>query len=127
MCASLSACRVCGLRTGSESEPSHDAPVALGDDGKDLVRVVLPPVAREDLDLDRAVVAGRLDLAADAPDVDHAIAHHAAIEQQVPGRHQPVADVEGEDATGGAGAADLRFEARVPPQVIDVDGDPDPA
>ena len=38
------------------------------------------------------------------------------------GRHQPVADVEGEQALA-AGARDLRFELRVPPHVIDVDGD----
>ena len=53
---------------------------------------------REDLDLLRAVIAGRLDRRADAFEVDDAVAHHAAIEQQVARRHQPVADVVREDA-----------------------------
>ena len=55
--------------------------------------------------------------------VDDAVAHHAAVEQQVARRHQPVADVIGEDAL--AGARDLRGQVRVPPDVIDVDRDAD--
>ncbi len=55
-------------------------------------------------------------------DVDDAVAHHAAVEQQVGGRHQPVADVEGEQALARAGALDLALELRVPPDVVDVDG-----
>ena len=106
---------------------SHHRSVALGDDGQDLVGVALPPVvAGEDLDLDQAVVAGRLDQAADVGDVDHAVAHHAAIEQQILGRHQPVADMEAENA-GGARALDLALELGVPPDVVDVDRDPEPA
>ena len=45
--------------------------------------------------------------------VDHAVAHHAAVVQQVAGRHQPVADVVGEHALA-AGARDLRPTAPGP-------------
>ncbi len=58
----------------------------------------------------------------DAFQVDDAVAHHAAVEQHVAGRHQPVADVMGEDALLRAGARDLRGQIGVPPQVINVDG-----
>ena len=61
-----------------------------------------------------------LDLGADVLQVDHAIAHHAAVEQQVGRRHQPVADVEAEDALG-SGTLDLLRQVRIPPDVIAVD------
>src|SRR6476659_2788141 len=78
--------------------------VALLDDAKHLVRIALPPIAlREDLDLDIAVVDGRLHHAADAGDVDQAVTHHAAIEPQVLGIGQPVVDVEVDDALAGPG------------------------
>ena len=51
--------------------------------------------------------------------IDDAVARHAAVEQQILGRHQPVADVIGEDAL--ARARDLARQVRVPPHVIDVD------
>ncbi len=83
----------------------------------------LPPVlAREDLDLAVAGEARRLHPGADARDLDHAVAHHAAVVEQVARRHQPVADVEGEQPRA-AGARDLRLELGIPPDVIDVDGD----
>ena len=47
-----------------------------------------------------------------------------AIEQQIVGRHQPVADVVREDAVGLAGPGDCRREVGVPPRVIDVDRHP---
>ena len=46
--------------------------------------------------------------------VDDAVAHHAAVEQHVPGRHQPVADVMREDALALAGARDLLVRASGP-------------
>ena len=64
----------------------------------------------------------RLDRAADRFDVDHAIAHHAAIVEDVLGRHQPVADVKRQQAIL-AGARDLRQQLRVPPDMIDVERD----
>src|SRR3989442_11713528 len=64
-----------------------------------LVGVALPPVELgEDLDLVKARVARALDPGADARQVDHAVAHHAAVVEQVARRHQPVADMVGEDA-----------------------------
>ncbi len=57
--------------------------------------------------------------------VDDAVAHHAAVEQQIPRRHQPVADVIGQDAAAASGAGDLALERRVPPDMIDIDGDAD--
>ncbi len=79
----------------------------------------------EDFDLLRPVEAGLLDHAANAAQVDDAVAHHAAVEQQSRGRHQPVADVVREDAARRAGARDLSAQLRVPPDVIGVDGDAD--
>ena len=54
-----------------------------------------PRVARE---------AGASIQRADARQVDHAVAHHAAVVEQVGGRHQPVADVVGEQALAAARA-----------------------
>src|ERR1044071_8444258 len=73
--------------------------VPLQADAQHLARLALPPVLRrENLDVDQPVIAGRFDHAAQARKIDDAIARHAAVEQRVPGRHQPVADVIGEDA-----------------------------
>ena len=55
-----------------------------------------------------------------AAQVDHAIAHHAAVEQQIRGRHQPVADVVGEDVrarrarSGARGRDPTRRDRRRP-------------
>src|SRR5258708_9203347 len=107
---------------------SAAALVTLDADAQDVVRLALPPVLhREDLDLAVAAIAGSLDPAANAPDVDDAVAHHRAVEQEVARRPQPVADVEGEDTTlMGAGAGNLRLETRIPPGVINVDVDAEP-
>src|ERR1019366_7570790 len=64
----------------------------------------------------------RLDGGTQAPDVDHAVAHHAAVVEKVRGRHQPVADVERQQAVFSR-AFDLRQQIRVPPDVIDVERD----
>ena len=92
-----------------------------------LVGVALPPVVRgEDLHFVRAAIAGSLHPGANQRHVDHAVAHHAAIEQQIGRRHQPVADVERQQAVRvAARALDFAFEVRVPPDVVDVDGDAD--
>ena len=84
-----------------------------------------PPGFRQDLHLAGARKALRLDRRPELCDLDHAVAHHAAVEQEVAGRHQPVADVEGVDALA-AGAGDLGVDFRVPPDVIDVDGEAEP-
>src|SRR6056297_1498527 len=74
---------------------------------QDLVDVARPPiVAGEDLDLVIAVVACRLDPAAHQRDVGHPVAHHAAVEQKVPGLAQEVADMPGVEPAP-AGPRDL--------------------
>src|SRR5688572_15914627 len=52
-----------------------------------------PPVARKNLDFAVTVVTGSLDPASDTTDVDNAIAHHAAVIEQIARRHEPVANV----------------------------------
>ena len=59
-----------------------------------------------------AAIAGRLHHRADGAQIDHAVAHHAAVEQEIGGRNQPVVDVVGEDAA--AGARDLVARGRGP-------------
>ena len=100
----------------------------LGAHTQRLGRRALPPVVLgEDLHFDRAGVAGLLHPAADARKVHHAVAHHAAIQQQVASRHEPVADVEREQTRLPAGACDLGLEGGVPPHVVDVHGNADRA
>lgn len=60
----------------------------------------------EYFDFAQAVVASCFDGSADAWQIDDAIAHHAAIVQQVLRRHQPVANVMGEQPAFAAGALD---------------------
>src|SRR6267378_1203404 len=93
--------------------------IALLAHAQDLVWVALPPVELgEDLDLVKARVARAFDPGADARQVDHAVPHHAAVVEQIARRHQPVADVVGEDAL--AGSLDLLLQLRIPPDVVDV-------
>src|SRR5215831_19796372 len=100
---------------------SHHGLMPLDADAQNLVGVALPPiVGGEDLDLAVAAVAGALHHGADRAQIDHAVAHHAAVEQQIGGGHEPIVDVVGEDVF--AGARDLPFEVRIPPDVIGVDG-----
>src|SRR6059058_1990140 len=61
-----------------------------------LITRHIPERLVEDLDLDRASVAGLLHRRTDRADVDHAIAHHPAPQQHTWRWHQPIADVEGE-------------------------------
>src|SRR5450759_4643405 len=93
--------------------------VALAAGGEHLVRVAPPPVAGgENLHFVEAAVAGGLDPGADEGNVDYAIAHHAAIEQQIGGRHQPVADMKSEQALV-AGALDFSLQPRIPPDMVE--------
>src|SRR6266849_11004857 len=108
----------------TRGETLTDAAVALDAGGEHFLGRAPPPIlGREDLDLAESVIAGGLDPAADAAQIDDAVAHHAAIVEQVAGRHQPVADMEGEEAAGRAGAGDLALQIRVPPDMVDVDCD----
>src|SRR3954470_8417639 len=95
-----------GCRPGVPASSSDDGAVALDAGPDDLVHGSRPPILREDLDLDEAVEAERLDLAADAAEIDDAAPHHAAIEEKIAGRQEPVADVIGEHALASA-ASDL--------------------
>src|SRR4051794_11779139 len=92
----------------------------------DFVHRPRPPVVGENLDLDEAGKSQRFDLAADAPEIDDAVAHHAAVEEEVAGRHEPVADVVGEHAPAAA-THDLSRQLRIPPDVVDVERDAEPA
>ncbi len=90
-----------------------------------LPRGTLPPVrCREDLHLAEPRVARPLHGAADPPEVGDPVAHHAAVEQHVGGVGEPVAEMVAGDPVA-AEAAELRPEAEVPPDVVDVDGHAD--
>ena len=68
-------------------------------------------------------VTGVLDHGAQPAQVDDAVARHAAIEDEVAGGHEPVADVVSQDAP--AATHDLPRQIGVPPQMIDVNCDAD--
>src|SRR5688572_17907115 len=58
-----------------------------------FVGVAFPPVElREDLHLLESGVPGRLHPAPDARQIDHAVAHHPSVVEEIARRHQPVAD-----------------------------------
>src|ERR1700733_3145619 len=63
-----------------------------------LVHRLLPPGIGENLDLGIAGKPLRLDRRSYRFDIDHAVAHHAAVVENVPGRHQPIADVKRQQA-----------------------------
>jgi hypothetical protein len=100
--------------------------VPFDTDPEHFVERPLPPIIREDLDLGIAGITLRLDRAPQRSDVDDSVAHHTAVVEDVLGRHQPVADVEGQDAVA-ARARDLVHHLRIPPDVIDVERDTDAA
>src|SRR5437588_12109774 len=99
---------------------SHRRPVPRDAGTEHVVHRPVPPPIRENLYFRIAAKSLRLNRRANRTDVDHAIAHHAAVVEDVFGRHQPVADVEGEQALL-AGAGDLRHQLRIPPDMIDVE------
>src|SRR6202521_6178953 len=86
---------------------------------QDFIDRLSPPVVGKNLDLGITRKALRLDRAAYRFDIDHAVAHHAPVVENIPGRHQPVADMKGQQPVL-AGADDLRQQFRVPPDVIDI-------
>ncbi|MNR11218.1 hypothetical protein D3C85_1275100 [compost metagenome] len=91
---------------------------------QDVGFVASPPgITGKYFHFDGAVVTGRFHLLANAAQIDHAIAHHAAIQQQVPGGHQPVGQVQAQDAFLRAGAVDLLVQLGVPPTVVNVHRD----
>src|ERR1700751_1756479 len=87
---------------------------------QDLIHRPIPPVVGEYLDLGIAGIALRLYCGADRAGVDDAVAHHAAVVENVLGRHQPVAAREGKK-TVAPGARDLGHKFGVPPEVRDVE------
>ena len=90
-CRIVSAPRVRSRSTHVSSTSSARRPTSVG----------------EDLDLGAACVAGGLHETSHLLQLDDAVAHHAAVVEQVARRHQPVADVIGEQPVA-AGARDLR-------------------
>src|SRR5579884_71134 len=109
-----------GMRRASGSRQGRT--VAFDADAQNLLAGSRPPVAfGEYLHFRETAIACLLDKAAYAWKVDDAIPHHSAVEQDVAGRHQPVADVICENFTHPPRARDLRFEIGVPPDVVGVD------
>ena len=58
--------------------------------------------------------------------IDHPIAHHAAVVEHILGRHQPVADMKAEDAPSCPARAISRSRFGIPPDMIDIDADAQP-
>ena len=104
-----------GHESATPAAPSHHRPVALDADAQHLVadRASTSCSAEKISTSQWPRIAGGLDHGADRAQVDDAVAHHAAVEQQVGGRHQPVADVVGENALA-PGARDLARRGRGP-------------
>src|SRR5215211_1213567 len=107
--ASRSSCSLMTVPFLSGAEPARRSrtedtvPVPLLHQGQDDVAVGLPQGSVEDLDLDVAGVAGRLDHSPQAMEVDVAVAHHPPRQQRVAGEGgDPVADLEAGDPSGGA-------------------------
>src|SRR5690606_25101703 len=111
-------------RAGAGSESVHTSASdrrnhPLVNDREYLVRRPCPPVVPgHDLDFAETFVAGALYPGAYQRSVDDAVPHHAAVEQQMRGRHQPVAEVERENPLATRTGNRL-LQRRVPPHVID--------
>ena len=87
--------------------------MALDADANDLVGIAFPPVLRrEDLHIAMPAVARVLHQAAQPAQIDDAVPRHAAVEHEIAGGHQPVADVVGKNAR--AAARDLARQIRIP-------------
>src|SRR6516162_980941 len=86
------------------ARPSHNALMPLDAGTQDFVWVALPPgLGGKNFHLAMAALAGRFDGGVDCTQIDDAVAHHAAVEQEIGGRHEPVIDVVCENSSGGAG------------------------
>src|SRR5262249_43699239 len=93
----------------ARARPSHNALVPRDTGAQDFVGVALPPgLGGKNFHLAMAAVAGRLPRGADCAQIDDAVAHHAAVEQEIGGWHEPVVDVVRENFSGGA--CDLLME-----------------
>src|SRR5258708_23273883 len=82
-----------------------------------------PEARGEDLDFVEALEAGGPDPAADLAERDAALAHEAAVVEEVDSRRAPVTDMIGQKGLEPAAAGDLRLERRIPPDVIHVNRD----
>src|SRR5581483_3602121 len=101
---------------GRKTEARLDDRAVAGDARiEHVIRRARPPAVREDFDLDGPGVARRLHECPNLAQLDDAVAHHAAIVEEVAGRHEPVADVVGEQALA-PGTRDLGCELGVPPR-----------
>ena len=76
----------------------HVFPVPLLAGRQHFIAVAFPPAGRKNLHLVHASITGGLDPGANQRNIDHPVAHHAPVIQQISGRHQPVANVERQDA-----------------------------
>ena len=71
----------------------------LDADAQDLVRIALPPIlGGENLHVAMAAIAGVLHHGAQAAELNDAVSRHAAIENQIARRHEPIADMIGKNA-----------------------------
>ena len=69
--------------------------MARRDDANVIVWILAPPIALRDyLDLSMARMVRRLHHSADARNVNQTVAHHAAVEPNVHGVREPIADAE---------------------------------
>ncbi len=93
---------------------------------QDFIRVFFPPVfGGKDFDFALAFESGDFDPVSDFANINDAIAHHAAVEQHICCRNQPVADVKGQDLVVSSSARYLVLKVRVPPDVLYINGDTD--
>ena len=77
------------------------------DDAREiLVLVHRPEAGAEDFDFVEALEAGGFDPGADLAERDAALAHEAAVVEEVDGGRAPVADVVGEEGVEVAAAGD---------------------
>jgi hypothetical protein len=82
--------------------------------------ISLPPIfCRKDFNFAKALKALRLNPAPDFWNVDHPIAHHAPIVQQIAGGRKPIADMEGQQSFL-ASTFNLLLKFGIPPHVINV-------
>ena len=84
-----------------------------------LITGLIPDGLIENLDFDWTAVTSSIHGATQAAQFDHAIAHHAAPEERIGNRHDPIVNMETPDSFSGS--SDLRFHIRVPPDVIRID------
>src|SRR4051812_36983862 len=77
---------------------SYNTAVAFDAQVQHMAVILLPPAVRKYFHLGISREALCFDPAADLANVDHAIAHHSAVIEQVGRGAQPIADVQGQQA-----------------------------